>query len=136
MIMAALFCLGFNANAQLNVKRSDTFNKIASSRMGMVQLMEHDNIYYISFPTTNRFDKSFIFYLGEGKEAAVQTLKDLIALNDTIKKEKITIDNAGNDLIISKSAGQMYFSMRGYAGLVATSKMELENLLHSLENKE
>lgn len=132
-IMAVLFCLGINANAQLNVQSKDTFNKIASVRTGLVSLKEHQGTYYITFPTTNRFDDPFIFYLGYGKESSLQTLHDLYNLFDTMdRKQTITIDNRGKSLTISKSGPTMYFSMDGYAGLAATTRMELDRFISAL----
>ena len=127
----------FAGNAQLNVKReAEKFEKIASARTGLVDLMNHDERYYIAFPTTNQFDDPFIFYLGNDKESAIKTLKDLIELCGTITKEDmLTIDNEGKELRITKGlAGALYFAMDGYAGIASTVKSELNKFLKALSD--
>lgn len=134
-VIAMMTLLPAIGNAQLTVKREvDKIEKIASARTGLVRLMKHNETYYMSIPTSNDFDDPFFFYIGEDKESAVQTLKDLIDICDTIgKDDMITVDNHGKDLVISKGlAGAIYLQMPGYAGIASTIKSELNKFLRAL----
>ena len=134
MIMAALFCLGFNANAQRNVKKTTTINKIASARAGDVHLAERSGIYFLILRSSNQFDKPFLLYLGEGKSAATQTLQDLQSVCDSIdESETMTIDNRGKDVRIRRGQeDSIVFHTDGFAGSMFITKAELNELLGAM----
>lgn len=135
-VIIALIIVPMVCNAQLSVKgQGEKMEKIASTRMGACNLYKHGDVYFISVPTTNRFDSNFILYLGEDKESTCLTLRDLIVLCDTIEKDTpIYINNRTKSCSIHKgSMGTLAFFQDGYAGFASFSKMEFDKFLSALK---
>lgn len=124
-------------NAQLSVKSTKSdIEKIDSARAGLVRLMKHSDLYYITSPSSNQFDDPFIIYLGEGVESAILTTKDLISLFATLKKDCVTIQNGKEECRIYKGMGTIDFHQDDYAGYCTLMKMELQKFLKTLESME
>lgn len=131
----ALLILPMVCNAQLSVKgQGDKMEKISSTRMGACSLYKHGERYMISAPTSNRYDKTFVLYLGEDKESACLTLRDLILLCDNIEKDvPVYIDNGTKTCSIHKGTmGTLAFFQDGFAGFASFSKMEFDKFLTAL----
>ena len=120
-------------NAQLVVKDNTKIETLSSARMGIVRLDRDGDTYFMCLTTTNQYDDPFLVYIGEDKDSAVQTMKDIVSLFDSIgKKDVVTIDNAGKDCLISKTMGTLYMSMAGYAGQANITRAELVKFLKAL----
>lgn len=131
----ALLILPMVCNAQLKVLgESDQHDVLSSARMGVVSLDKFGDRYYICSVTTNRFDDQMMFYLGEGKESAMITLRDLIVLCSTIKKKTTTyLDNDGKVIRAYKAAGGLEFHADGFAGYCTFLKSELNRFMYALD---
>lgn len=135
IILAIMFLLPTQANAQ--IKKTGTFKSetIESLRMGVVSLKVADGEYYISFKTTNQFDDLMILKLGETKESAIQSIQDIIDILDSLQgNETQYIDNGyGREFRLFKVMGALYIAADGYAGNGNASKGELKKLLKALQ---
>lgn len=123
-------------HAQLNVTQQvEKMEKVSSSRMGMVSLNRQGDLFYIGMPTTNQFDDPIILYLGEGKESAVKTLEDLVALQGTIEKgSPVIIKNGSHSCTISRGmGGTLAFDQEGHAGYGELAKAELQKFLKAVK---
>ena len=136
ILLAVLTAFPVAGTAQLNVKRqTEKITKIATARTGFFNLMRQGDVFYISTTTTNKFDKSFILYLGEDIESAIATVGDLVELSGTMEKgTSIVIQNGRNECRISPGdLGALYFNQSGYAGFASCSKAELQKFEKSLK---
>lgn len=126
--------------AQLKKTGEINTETICSFRMGNMNLQQSAGRYFLSMGTTNQFDDMMLLMLGRDKESAGKTLVDLIGLCSSIKKGSlISVDNGlGGQLRISKGAfkNEIWIEADGYAGYVATSKMELRKVYDRLMGKE
>lgn len=86
LLTTALICLfPFIGHAQLNV--TDKVGKPvkvchSNTMMGTAELYQSNDIYYIYMKSTNQFDDVELMYIGDSKDSALQTLKDLVSLFD------------------------------------------------------
>lgn len=93
-ISIALACFCISARAQLNVtSRSSEPQNIAAAHYGEgCFLFKSDELgFFLYFRSSNRYDKHLYFVLGEEYDGAVQTLKDLRGLCDTIGDQILTV---------------------------------------------
>ena len=108
--------------------------QITTARLGLCRLMRQGETFYITLPTSNQFDEPFIFYIGEGKDSAVQTLNDLVDLCGTIEKgSPIVVDNGKDSCTISKGMGTLNLRQEGYAGYAELAKAELQKYIKSIK---
>ena len=90
LLVMTLMCLfPFIGNAQLNV--TDKFEKPvkvchSNTMMGTAELYQSNDIYYICMKSTNQFDDVEFMYIGDSKDSALKTLKDLVSLFDNTHK--------------------------------------------------
>ena len=76
-------------HAQLNVtNKTEKPIKICQSNtmMGNAELYKSNGTYYIYTRSTNQYDNVELFFIGDSKESALQTLKDLDRLFETTAK--------------------------------------------------
>lgn len=137
IIICIMTLLSSMANAQIKKTGSYKAETIASSRMGFVNLKVDNKGYYLTIPTTNEFDDSMILKLGATKDAALQSLKDLIDVFDSLlKNEMQKIDNGfGEEFRLYKNAGALYIHADGYAGMGNLSKSELKKFIKALQGE-
>lgn len=123
--------------AEAQIKKTGTFQSetITSVRMGIVSLKVADDVYYLSFQTTNQFDDIMILKLGQTKESAIQSLQDIIDILDNLQGNATQyIDNGfGKEFRLYKVMGALYISADGYAGSGNVSKGELKRFLKALQ---
>ncbi|MBP5734399.1 MAG: hypothetical protein J6W53_01055 [Candidatus Methanomethylophilaceae archaeon] len=91
VVFASAILFAVTASAQLNIK-SETSPRVQIGYAVAVNLSDanstgtylylRDGVYFLSSFTSNRFDERMLFKLGETKDAALQTLKDLATLCD------------------------------------------------------
>ena len=87
LLIIATMLLTIGASAQIsNVTTYGGSRTIARFRAGLCSLNEHEDVYYLALISTNRYDDASIFYLGKGKDSAVQTLQDLLDLHKSMEK--------------------------------------------------
>lgn len=134
--IAALVCV--SAAAQLNVKKSRSATEtIVTLRAGHVRLCAADSLIYFVLPSSNQFDDPQLFYLGKTADSAVETLDDLAALlADGDVGSSVDVDQRGRTVTIrvEKQLGVrvLYFDFPKCAGLVSTSKGELDKMKAAL----
>ena len=124
--------------AQLNIKGQNAkIETISTARTGFITLKCQGNVYYIGTTTTNRFDDPFILYIGEDKDSAIQTLKDLINLCGNMEENtSLIIDNGGRECRITPGAmGTLYFHSDYHAGFASATKQELTKFLKALNSR-
>ena len=134
-IISAMILMPTMADAQIQVKKQPKIETIKSLRMGYVDLCKSEEIYFLSLRSDNQFDDPYFILLGEGKEAAIESINSLIEVASTITKEDSFEFNDGRkDFYILRGMfkGEVWFKADGYAGYGKTSTMELSNLLKAL----
>lgn len=136
ILIIVLILSSLGASAQIsNVKTTEAIKTITRFRYGLCSLDVHDNIYSLALHSTNQFDGVFIFYLGEGRESALQTLLDLQELFGGMKTKEsaeFTITIKGKDFkyrIFKPSKGTMLFRDDMFAGSVDLTRGEIETLI-------
>lgn len=134
-IISAMILMPTMAEAQIQVKKQPKIETIKSLRMGYVNLTKTDDLYFLSMTSDNQFDKAYVIMLGKGKEAAVQSLKALIEVSETITKDDSFEFNDGvRDYNIYRGTfkSEVWFKGAGHAGYGKTSTAELNSLLKAL----
>lgn len=137
-ILIAIISMMFMMSiADAQIKKTGTFQSetISSVRMGIVSLKVADDVYYLSFQTTNQFDDIMILKLGQTKESAIQSLQDIIDILDNLQGTATQyIDNGfGKEFRLYKVMGALYIAADGYAGSGNVSKGELKRFLKALQ---
>ena len=134
--LALLVCV--SAAAQLNVKKKQAATEtIATVRSGAVKLVARDSVICAIFPSTNQFDDAGVFFLGKGAASAIETLDDMVALiAEGEIGSGVDVEQAGKTvrLRVDKQLGVrvLYLDFPGQAGLISTSKGELEKMKSAL----
>ena len=134
-IISAMILLPTMADAQIQVNKQTKRETIKSLRMGYVTLSKTEESYFLSMISSNQFDNAYVIFLGEGREAAVQSLNSLIEVASTItKKDTIEFNDGIKDYRIYRGMfkSEVWFKADGYAGYGKTSKAELNQLLDSI----
>lgn len=133
--ISAMILMPTMADAQIQVKKQPKIETIKSLRMGYVTLSKTEESYFLSMTSDNQFDHAYVIFLGEGKEAAVQSLNSLIEVSSTIAKDDSFEFNDGiKNFRIYRGMfkSEVWFKADGYAGYGKTSTTELNNLLKAL----
>lgn len=134
-IISAMILMPAMADAQIKVNKQPKRETIKSLRMGYVALTKTEETYYLTMISDNQFDKSYVILLGEGKDAAIQSINSFIEISSTIKKDDSFEFNDGiKDYRIYRGVfkSEVWFKADGYAGYGKTSKAELNQLLESI----
>lgn len=134
-IIYAMMLMPIMADAQIQVKKQPQIETIKSIRMGYVTLTKSQDRYCLCLTSDNQFDKAYIIMLGKGKEAAIQSLKALIEVSETITKDDSFEFNDGvRDYNIYRGTfkSEVWFKGAGHAGYGKTSTAELNSLLKAL----
>ena len=119
------------AQAQLNVtSKTEKPIKVcqSNSMMGNAELYKSNDTYYIYTKSTNQYDDVELFFIGETKESALQTLRDLEKLFETTPKgDLISItDHHKQKITLYKSfKKQFYIEFEVQAG---TRCLALDNV--------
>lgn len=143
LIIIAMMLLSLGASAQIsNVTTHDAIHTIARFRAGLNSLNEDEDVYYLALISTNRYDDSSIFYLGKGKDSAVQTLKDLLDLHKSMQRgdfATFTINVEKRKIKYSVSKFDMFnFSIHDndIAGTIYLATSEIKNLIAKLTDEQ
>ena len=138
-----MMLLSLGASAQIsNVTTHDAIHTIARFRAGLNSLNEDEDVYYLALISTNRYDDSSIFYLGKGKDSAVQTLKDLLDLHKSMQRgdfATFTINVEKRKIKYSVSKFDMFnFSIHDndIAGTIYLATSEIKNLIAKLTDEQ
>ena len=135
-IISAMILMPTMADAQIKVNKQPKRETIKSLRMGYVTLSKTEELYYLSMISDNQFDHAYVIFLGDGKEAAVQSLNSLIEVSSTIAKDDSFEFNDGiKNFRIYRGMfkSEVWFKADGYAGYGKTSTAELNTLLKALK---
>lgn len=142
-IIIALMFLAIGASAQIsNVRTKAASETIVKFRSGFCSL-KHDvdrDVYMLWLSSTNNYDSVPIVYIGQGKESALQTLKDLISLHSSMNKMDHTtfsIDIMGQkkDYSVMKYDNFNFSFLLNTAGSVTLATTEIKKMIHALEGK-
>ena len=134
-IISAMILMSTMADAQIQVKKQPKIETIKSLRMGYVDLCKSEDIYFLALRSDNQFDKPYFILLGDGKEAAIESLNSLVEVASTITKDDSFEFNDGrNDFYIYRGLfkSEVWFKSKGHAGYGKTSTAELNSLLKAL----
>ena len=142
LIIIAMMLLSLGASAQIsNVTTHDAIHTIARFRAGLNSLNEDEDVYYLALISTNRYDDVSIFYLGKGKDSAVQTLKDLLDLHKSMQRgdfATFTINVEKRKIKYSVSKFDMFNFMihdNDIAGTIYLATSEIKNLIAKLTDE-
>lgn len=142
LLAIAMMLLTIGASAQIsNVKTQDAIKTISKFRAGVCSLNQHGDVFYLILKSTNKFDDSVIVYLGEGKDSAVQTLKDLQELHKSMEKgdfADFTINVMKKEIKYSVSKFDKFnfsFLDQGTAGSVFFATTEMKTLISKLSDE-
>ena len=128
------------SQAQLKIKsKTEAAETICSYRTGYEKLLYSEDLgYYLCLGSTNRYDKPLLFPLGEDKESAVATLKDLLSLPEAIGNEDmITVEGfVGEQVRISVEEllgiKGINFKGEGMAGTGGITPSNLKKMINKL----
>lgn len=141
LIIAMMF-LALGASAQISgVTTHEAIQTIGNFRMGFCSLKCHNDVYYLTLISTNRAEDSEIVYLGEGKASAIQTLTDLIALNQSMKKGEFASFNIkikGKEIkyeVIKSDKLNFSFTNFHTAGSIFLATTEMKTCLNKLQEE-
>ena len=138
MLLASFFTLF--ASAQIKVQGQSSSVKITSVSSSMGVLSFSDKYGYIlSLVSSNKYDKAGNYILGETKESAIQTLKDLLELCGTIGDDILTVEvQPGRTCVISKSinAGWLSLKFDRHAGRCRLRDSDIAELIDAIEQFE
>ena len=132
-IISAMVLFPTMANAQFLVGTKSTTEKIATIRMGGINVYyESSGMYSFSLLTNNQFDDSMVFPLGKGKQQAIQTIQSFIDVLDSLKKnDSIPITTLYKQKFTIYRFEKRVVTICGddFAGRATLSKNELEKIL-------
>lgn len=133
-IISAMILMPTMANAQIQKTGTFKTQTISSVRLGFVNLRLNDSgMYYLAMKTDNQFDYHMIVKLGYSKEAAIQSLNNLINVLDSLDgKTTQYIYCYGDQFRLWKLMGALYISADGYAGSANIGKSELKKFVKVL----
>ena len=140
LIIIAMMLLSLGASAQIsNVTTHDAIHTIARFRAGLCSLNEDEDVYYLALISTNRYDDASLFYLGKGKDSAVQTLLDLHKSMEKGGFATFTINVEKRKIKYSVSKFDMFnFSIHDndIAGTIYLATSEIKNLIAKLTDEQ
>jgi hypothetical protein len=108
ILLLCVFAFPLMASAQLNVtNKVEKSVKICHSytMMGNAELFKSADFYYIYMKSTNQFDDVELMFVGDSKESALQTLRDLESLFESTPKGDLVYitDYANHEISLYKS---------------------------------
>ena len=136
-IISAMILIPTMSDAQIQVNKQPKREIIKSLRMGGVSLWKTGESYYLGIYSNNKFDKTYVIFLGEGKDAATESINSFIEISSNITKDdQFEFSDQVNNYFITKGMfkGEIWFKTNGYAGYGITTTSELNNLLKALTN--
>jgi len=112
---------------QITIKEANDVNpyislcniKDAGVRTGEIRYFKSDGMYVLMMSSSNQFErKMHSIILGDSKQSAIQSIKDLRELRNSIKKEDelIVLGLNGKNTTIVKSGKGFYAATEGVAG--------------------
>lgn len=88
------------ASAQLKiVSKMPGWKDVVSVNSGLLVLQQRDDTYRLKISAVGDIERKYFFALGTGKESAVQTVVDLLALMDEPKGTEITVKNGDEETV-------------------------------------
>lgn len=132
ILIVAFLTIGMAADAQVQVKKNSTSEKIYSGRMGNISVNCMEGSFFLSICSTNQFDKFYVIHLGENAEEAITSIESFIEIAKTIKKgESYDIKTPTKNYTIYKGAfkNEIWFKASGYAGYASTNVYEMNKIL-------
>lgn len=137
LILLLVLCLiPVVGHAQLNIKGEPVnIETLSTARFGGITLHRRGETYYLGISSSNKYDDPQIFYLGESKESAVQTLKDMMELLGSMEKgTRVQVDNKGKTVSLYRISGQsLGIEFGAGAGQYWIAKSEALKFLSELE---
>lgn len=78
ILIVAFLTIGMAADAQVQVKKKSTSEKIYSGRMGGISVDCMEGAYFLSICSTNQFDNHYVICLGQNAAEAVASIESFI----------------------------------------------------------
>lgn len=132
ILIVALLTIAMAADAQVQVKKISTSEKIYSGRMGGISVDAIDGTYFLSIKSTNQFDKYYVICIGQNASEAVTSIESFIDIAKTITKgDSFEIETPTSTFTIYKGAfkNEIWFKASGYAGYASTNVYEMNKIL-------
>ena len=132
ILIVAFLTIGMAADAQVQVKKKSTSEKIYSGRMGGISVDCMEGAYFLSICSTNQFDNHYVICLGQNAAEAVASIESFIEIAKTIKKgESYEIETLTKSFTIHKgiTKNEIWFKASGYAGYASTNVYEMNKIL-------
>lgn len=132
---AAIFAACSLADAQIYVEsQRKSPELIGRFRTGDCSVWISSSGYNIALSTSNRYDDLFIFYIGETKESALETLDDLIEVcsSDEMEETIFSFSTCNGkyvykaEVVAPLGSKGLWFYKDGYAGSITLWKNELQ----------
>ena len=142
IVILIIVGIGLGAKSLFSQKGGEVTIKVDGKEYGTYSLNEDEDVYYLALISTNRYDDASIFYLGKGKDSAVQTLKDLLELHKSMEKggfATFTINVEKRKIKYSVSKFDMFnFSIHDndIAGTIYLATSEIKNLIAKLTDEQ
>lgn len=143
LIIITLMFVSIAASAQIsNVQTKAASETIVKFRSGLCSLKHEGgkDVYMLWLTSTNNYDSVPIVYLGQGKESALQTLKDMMELHSSMEKmdhTTFTTSVLGRNMEYSVlKVDKLNFSfLFDTAGSVYLATTEIKKMIQALEGK-
>lgn len=127
---------------QLNIKSSYDGSKTKSCHLNVNNCLLNYNPeigFFITSKTSNQFDKHAIFFVGDDKESALNTINDIIGIFDNEEKDfSVSVEMGGRDhiLTLGKQMGTycLWIKSDGCAGRWWLIRKNLEKGKKWIEN--
>lgn len=138
LVIVLMSMFPYNGHAQLNV--IDMMEKPimvchSNTMMGSAELYLSKDVYYIYMQSTNQFDDVELMFIGDSKDSALQTLKDLVVLfENTSKGDMVYItDHRKKKISLYKSfKKQFHVSFEYQAGIRCLGLDNVEDFIQAL----
>lgn len=138
-LLFCFMCVSLYSFGQITVMGEfRSYKKIATVRASYSYVYQTESGYEFVSRTSNQFDNDFHFLLGEDKESAIQSAKDLIGLLENKDFENAIISNKNDKCVISKmsmlGANYLLLADNKHAGSCNITKKELDKIIQKLNS--
>lgn len=134
-MVASFVMLPSIANAQIVIKEKTKIETIKSLRLGNVRLECSDEYYMLTIASDNSLEEPYVLALGLGKAQAAASLKTLISLSSSLKKnEFVDFTSGSQEFTICRGLvkNEIWLNNKFHVGRGRISKNELDALLDSI----
>lgn len=138
-ILVALLATTFSSYGQLQTKTIENargYKTVYKFWMGYGEIRKFESGFVLFGASTNQFENSMhSIYLGDDKNSAIQSLKDLGELKKNCKDVVVVIGANQKETKIYKLAGETIFETNGVAGYThALFYLKIDKAISAIQN--